>query len=230
MLSGMLRKFYQIPSLFSTLCLLQGENESVSHSVVSDSLWPHDCSPPGSCVRGILQARILQWVAIPFSRGSSQPRYWTHVSLSPASAGRFFPISATWEALSAGSCYLFPVLWVEGFPCGSAGKESTCNVEDLGSIPGVGKIPWKRERLPTPVFWPGEFHGLYNPWGRRVGHDWVTFTWISNSVSWIALLASVRIFCLLVRWTESVSLMSCSSFRTPCMVPSLLGFPYSLSG
>ena len=29
--------------------------------------------------------------------------------------------------------------------------------------PWVGKIPWKRERLPTPVFWPGEFHGLYSP-------------------------------------------------------------------
>ena len=34
----------------------------------------------------------------------------------------------------------------------------------------VGKIPWRRERLPTPVFWPGEFHGLYSPWGRRVRH------------------------------------------------------------
>ena len=31
--------------------------------------------------------------------------------------------------------------------------------------PWVGKIPWRR--LPTPVFWPGEFHGLYSPWGRR---------------------------------------------------------------
>ena len=31
----------------------------------------------------------------------------------------------------------------------------------------VGKIPWRRERLPTPVFWPGEFHGLYRPWGRK---------------------------------------------------------------
>ena len=30
--------------------------------------------------------------------------------------------------------------------------------------PWVGKIPWRRERLPTPVFWPGEFHGLYSPW------------------------------------------------------------------
>ena len=29
------------------------------------------------------------------------------------------------------------------------------------------KIPWRRARLPTPVFWPGEFHGLYSPWGRK---------------------------------------------------------------
>ena len=33
--------------------------------------------------------------------------------------------------------------------------------------PWVGKIPWRRERLPTPVFWPGEFHGLYSPWGCK---------------------------------------------------------------
>ena len=31
----------------------------------------------------------------------------------------------------------------------------------------VGKIPWRRERLPTPVFWPGEFYGLYSPWGHK---------------------------------------------------------------
>ena len=31
----------------------------------------------------------------------------------------------------------------------------------------VGKIPWRKERLPTPVFWPGEFHGVYSPWGRK---------------------------------------------------------------
>ena len=33
--------------------------------------------------------------------------------------------------------------------------------------PWVGKILWRRERLPTLVFWPGEFHGLYGPWGRK---------------------------------------------------------------
>ena len=37
----------------------------------------------------------------------------------------------------------------------------------------VGKIPWRRETLHTPGFWPGEFDG---PWGHRVGHDWATFT------------------------------------------------------
>ena len=42
-----------------------------------------------------------------------------------------------------------------GLPCGSAGKESACSAGDLGSIPGLGR----REQLPTPVFWPGEFPG-----------------------------------------------------------------------
>ena len=51
--------------------------------------------------------------------------------------------------------------------CGSAGIESTCNMGDPGFDPWVGKIPWRRERLPTPVFWPGEFHGLYSPWGPK---------------------------------------------------------------
>ena len=48
------------------------ESESESCSVVSDSLWPMDYT-----VHGILQARILEWVAFSFSRGSSQPRDWT---------------------------------------------------------------------------------------------------------------------------------------------------------
>ena len=51
-----------------------------------------DCSLPGFSVHGILQARILQWVAMPFSRGSSPSRDWIQVSCT---AGRFFTISAT---------------------------------------------------------------------------------------------------------------------------------------
>ena len=47
-------------------------------------------------------------------------------------------------------------------------------------FPGwVGKIPWRRERLPTPVFWPGEFRGLYSPWSHRIRHDWATLTSLS---------------------------------------------------
>ena len=53
------------------------------------------------------------------------------------------------------------------FSCGSSGKESACNVGDLGSMPGLGRFPWRREQLPTPLFWPGEFHGLYSPWGCK---------------------------------------------------------------
>ena len=68
---------------------------TVSPSVMSDSCEPMDCSPPGSSVRGILQARILEWGAISFSRRSSWPRDWTWVSCI---AGRFFTIWATRQA------------------------------------------------------------------------------------------------------------------------------------
>ena len=60
----------------------------------------------------------------------------------------------------------------KGFPGSSDGKESTCNVGGPGFDPCVGKIPWRRQWLPTPVFLFGEFHGQrslagYNPWGRK---------------------------------------------------------------
>ena len=74
---------------------------------------PMDCSPPGSSVHGILQARTLEWVAMPFSRGSSPPRSQTHVSWL---AGRSFTATATWEVhfayssvyVSISGCQLIP--------------------------------------------------------------------------------------------------------------------------
>ena len=60
---------------------------------------PMDCRPPGSSVHGILQVRILEWVAIPFSRVSSWPRVQTQVSFI---AGRFFTIWATKEDVYIG--------------------------------------------------------------------------------------------------------------------------------
>ena len=68
---------------------------------------PMDYSPPGSSVHGILQARTLEWVAIPSSRGSSWPRDQTQVSLT---AGRFFTLWATREAQEYWSGYRLSLL------------------------------------------------------------------------------------------------------------------------
>ena len=66
--------------------------------VVSDSLWPHGLySPPGSSVHGVPQARILEWVAISSSMGSSRPRDQAQLSHI---AGRFFTVWATRKAQS----------------------------------------------------------------------------------------------------------------------------------
>ena len=62
---------------------------------MSDTCDPMDYSQPGSSVHGILQARILEWIAISLCRESSQPRNWTWVSCT---AGRFFSNWATREA------------------------------------------------------------------------------------------------------------------------------------
>ena len=63
---------------------------------------PMDCSPPGPSIHGIFQATVLEWVAISFSRGSSQPRNRTQISRT---AGRHFTVLATREALELN--YLF---------------------------------------------------------------------------------------------------------------------------
>ena len=68
-----------------------------SRSDVSDSLRPRGLWPIGSSIHGILQARILEWVAISFSRGSPRPRDQTQVSRI---AGRCFKLWATREAQS----------------------------------------------------------------------------------------------------------------------------------
>ena len=62
------------------------------------------------------------------------------------------------------ACSRLPSSVFLGFPCGSAGKESACNVGDLGLIPGLGR--YSGEGKYPPVFWPGEFHGLYSPQGQ----------------------------------------------------------------
>jgi len=60
---------------------------------------PMDCHPPGASVRGIFQARILEWVAMPSSRGSSQPGDRTHVSCISFTAGGFFTHCTMWDSM-----------------------------------------------------------------------------------------------------------------------------------
>ena len=61
----------------------------------------------------------------------------------------------------------------------------------------IGKIPWRRERLPTPVFWPGEFHGLNSPWGHKESD---TTGWLSLSglhyvtSSWLICFAAATLY------------------------------------
>ena len=105
---------------------------------------------------------------------------------------------------------LNPFLGKMGFPGASAGKESACNVGDLGSIPGSGKIPWRRERLPTPVFWPGDSHGQSmgsQSWTRLSDFHTHTLTHTGkDALTWFILKSK----------TESVSHSAVSDcFRPP---------------
>jgi len=80
----------QKKSLKSLLSNLNRVNNKVLVLWWCPTLWdPMDCLPPGSSVHEILQARILEWVAIPFSRGSYQPRSQSQVSCI---SGRFCTI------------------------------------------------------------------------------------------------------------------------------------------
>ena len=145
---------------------------------------PMDCSPPGSSAHGILQTRILEWVSMPSSRGSPQPRDKTQVSCFVRG---FFTISATREAMNTGlsslsrlqgifldqesNQSLLHCRWVlyQGFPGGSDSKASACNAGNPGSIPGLGRSPGEGNSNPL---LPRKFHGWrrlvgYSPWGHK---------------------------------------------------------------
>ena len=81
-------------------------------------------------------------------------------------------------AILTGNLDYMPVsfsAWIfcsKGFPDSSVGKKKIyLQCWRPGFDPWFGEIPWRRKRLPTPVFWPGEFHELYSPWGGSVGHN-----------------------------------------------------------
>ena len=81
------------------------------------------------------------------------------------------------DCLQGGSKCVWQVVLASGFPGSSAGKESAHSAGDPSSIPGFGKITWRRVWQPTPVFLPGECLWTEEPGGlqsigsQRVGHD-----------------------------------------------------------
>ena len=106
---------------------------------------PVDCSPPDSSVHRILQARILEWVAISFSRGSSQSRDPSWVSCTPDG---FFSIWATTEAHKCSDLFLIQVLGL----LRKRGMEQVCQ-ESLGTSwgtgPGGGMSPGPQASVPS---------------------------------------------------------------------------------
>ena len=124
---------------------------------------------PGSSVHGFIQARILEWVAIPSSRGSSRPRDPTCSSCAPRSAGGFF------TAEPPGKPYLYRhLLIIGGFPGGSAVKNLAANAGDMGSIPGSEASPGEGNHNPL------QYSCLGNPMERGVSRATVHWSWNQN--------------------------------------------------
>ena len=67
-------------------------------------------------------------------------------------------------------------------------KESACNAGDVDLISGLGRSPGKG-KVPTPVFWPKEFHGLYSPWGPK---ELDTTEWFSLTLTYSLYIISSR--------------------------------------
>ena len=133
------------------------EKEMATHSSILAWGNPIDRGAWQATVHGIFQEGILEWAAISFSRGSSQPRDRPLSLMSPALSGGFFTTSTAWE-------------------------EPACQClrrrrERFGFNLWVGKIPWRRKWQPTLVFLPGKSPwiegpgGLQSVWSQKVGHD-----------------------------------------------------------
>ena len=124
---------------------------------------PKDSSPPGSSVHGIFQARILEWVAISSSRGSSPPRNQTHFSFISCICRQILYRWATWEAFYCSSdtikyvqtvlILLLALLWRNGslgpLPYSSPkGGVQTPVTTTSGSEPVCSRYPSVSRRLP----------------------------------------------------------------------------------
>ena len=104
---------------------------------------PMDLSPPGSSVHGSLQARILEWVAMPSFMGSFHPRDWNSISSGSCTANRFF----TGKPLESPVLAINNSKWIYIVSCNKTMHSR------------VGKNPRRRVWQSTPVFLPRKSHG-----------------------------------------------------------------------
>ena len=141
------------------------------------TLWnPLDCSPPGSSLHGIFQARLLEWVAIFSCRVYSWTRIWTCVFCITC-IGR--PVLYHYHHWGSSIYFNISPKILLDFPDGSEGIAPACSVGDLGLIHQLGTSPWRWKWQPTPVLLPGKFYEWrslvsHSPCDCRVTHDWAT--------------------------------------------------------
>ena len=140
------------------------------------------CSPPGSSVHGILQARRLEWVAMPSSRGSSQLRDWTWVSRI---AGRFFTSWATREYVhwvGIGLHYVF--IWGVCVCVYFFVRPKTKPTSFMASDHPPCCPSWWLSFLPPPLLLPMTlFLSPASPGCFLACHDFSDWHWVSDSCS-----------------------------------------------
>ena len=111
---------------------------------------PMDCSPPGSSIHGIFQARVLEWVAIAFSRRGP---------LEEVKSEKAAPMSIRNETLC-----LYSIVYLKD-------RSQCCVLVTIKNKIKLKNIFWRRQWHPTPVLLPGKYHGWRNlvgcsPWGH----------------------------------------------------------------
>ena len=104
-----------------------------------------------------------------------------------------------------------------GFPCGSAGLRICLQCGRPGFDPWVGNILWRREKLPPPVFWFGEFHGLCSPWGCKEldRTEWLSpCIQLQNPEAWATYStpASICFSCLITQQMVNSTSKTCLEF------------------
>ena len=138
-------------------------------------------------VHGILQARILECVAFPFSRGSSQTRNWTR---SPALQVDSLPAELSGKCRN-GSVIGGTPIPVMGFPGGSDSKESACKAGNAGLILGLGRS-WEKEMATHSSILAWEIHGQWDTVhsSQRVELNWVTNIFTFNTSNYFKQVKS----------------------------------------